>query len=178
MGTINAQEETEKHKYEVVKSLELFEIRKYEPALFSSVELKSDNFREGNGEGFRILAGYIFGNNITNEKIAMTAPVVMEMGDNYKMMFMVPKDYDLKNLPKPNDQSIIFEQWDEKTFAAIRFDGWATNEKIEKYKQILLEELQKANYKHNNNFMFLGYNAPYERTNRRNEVVVELIDYK
>jgi hypothetical protein len=68
----------------------------------------------------------------------MTSPVVMELGDTSKMMFMVPKNYDLKNLPNPNNPKIVFEKQEEKIIAAIRFDGWADDEKIEKYKSILM----------------------------------------
>jgi hypothetical protein len=62
--------------------------------------------------------------------------------------------------------------------AAIRFDGWADDEKIEKYKSILKDELVKEKLNYINKFTFLGYNPPYEVMNRRNEVVVELINYK
>jgi hypothetical protein len=35
-----------------------------------------------------------------------------------------------------------------------------------------------VNLQHNNHFSYLGYNPPYEMINRRNEIVVELINYK
>ena len=57
---------TEQHKYEVIKSYDKFEIRRYEPALFSSVILEKKGYNENSGEGFRILAGYIFGGNESN----------------------------------------------------------------------------------------------------------------
>ena len=62
--------------------------------------------------------------------------------------------------------------------AAIRFDGWADDEKIEKYKAILRDELDKQNIQFIHKFIFLGYNPPYEIMNRRNEVVVELLNFK
>jgi hypothetical protein len=146
--------------------------------LFSSVKLNKKGYKESSSEGFGILAGYIFGANETNEKIAMTSPVVMELGDTSKMMFMVPKNYNLKNLPNPNNPKIVFEKKEEKIIAAIRFDGWADDEKIEKYKSILINELVKEKLNYLDKFTFLGYNPPYEVMNRRNEVVVELINYK
>jgi len=146
--------------------------------MFSSVQLNKKGYKESSSEGFGILAGYIFGDNEANEKIAMTSPVVMELGDTAKMMFMVPKDYLSKKLPNPRNRKIVFEKQEEKIMAAIRFDGWADDEKIEKYKAILRDELGKQNIQFINKFIFLGYNPPYEIMNRRNEVVVELIDYK
>jgi hypothetical protein len=170
--------QTEQHQYKILKTYDKFEVRKYEAALFSSVKMDKRGYKENSSEGFRILAGYIFGDNESNEKIAMTTPVAMELGDTTKMMFMVPKNYDLATLPNPKNKKIVFEKQEEKIMAAIRFDGWANDEKIEEYKNILTEELAKAQLSHNNKFAFLGYNPPYEMTNRRNEVIVELVNYK
>ena len=72
-------QQTEQHLYKVIKKFDKFEIRKYDPALFSSVKLNKKGYKESASEGFGILAGYIFGDNATNEKIAMTSPVVMEL---------------------------------------------------------------------------------------------------
>lgn len=168
---------TEQHNYKVIKKFDKFEIRKYDAALFSSVKLNKKGYKESSSEGFRILAGYIFGDNDAKEKIAMTSPVVMELGDSSKMMFMVPKNYNLKNLPNPNNSKIVFEKEEVKIIAAIRFDGWADDEKIEKYKTILMNELANEKLNFINKFSFLGYNPPYEVMNRRNEIVVELINY-
>ena len=171
-------QQTEQHRYKVIKKFDTFEIRKYDPALFSSVKLNKKGYKESASEGFGVLAGYIFGDNATNEKIAMTSPVVMELGDTSKMLFMVPKNYTLKNLPTPKNGNIVFEKQEEKIMAAIRFDGWADDEKIEKYKSILMHELNKEKLNYSPKFIFLGYNPPFEVLNRRNEVVVELINYK
>lgn len=170
-------QQTEQYSYKVLKNYNKFEIRKYDSALFSSVKLNKKGYKESSSEGFSILAGYIFGNNESNEKIAMTSPVMMELGDTTKMMFMVPKNKNLENLPNPKNSKIVFEKQEEKIFAAIRFDGWADDEKIEKYKSILRDELEKEKIDFVNKFLFLGYNPPYEVMNRRNEVVVELINY-
>lgn len=151
-------QQTEQHLYKVIKKFDKFEIRKYDPALFSSVKLNKKGYKESASEGFGILAGYIFGDNATNEKIAMTSPVVMELGDSSKMLFMVPKNYTLKNLPTPKNGNIVFEKQEEKIMAAIRFDGWADDEKIEKYKSILMHELNKEKLNYSPKFIFLGYN--------------------
>jgi len=171
-------QQTEQHNYKVIKKFDKFEIRKYDAALFSSVKLNKKGYKESSSEGFRILAGYIFGDNDAKKKIAMTSPVVMELGDSSKMMFMVPKNYNLKNLPNPNNSKIVFEKEEVKIIAAIRFDGWADDEKIEKYKTILRNELANEKLNFINKFSFLGYNPPSEVMNRRNEIVVELINYK
>jgi len=165
---------TEEHKYEVVKNYEGFEIRKYESALFSYTVMEKGSYRELSGQGFRRLAGYIFGDNDKNQKIAMTTPVTMDMDDSVTMKFMVPKGIEVKDLPKPNNPNVKFEKEPEKTIAAIEFGGWATDEKIAEYTAKLKLLLAENEIEHIGKFSFLGYNPPYEMTNRRNEVVVEV----
>jgi hypothetical protein len=176
VGISKSTQQTEQYSYKVIKNYDKFEIRKYDAALFSSVILNKKGYKQSSSEGFGILAGYIFGDNESNEKIAMTSPVIMELGDTSKMMFLVPKKYNLENLPNPKNKKIVFEKQEEKIIAAIRFDGWADDEKIEKYKSILKDELIKEKLSFKDKFIFLGYNPPYEVMNRRNEVVVELVN--
>jgi hypothetical protein len=168
----------EKHEYKVIKSYDDFEIRKYESALFSSVILNDSTYEKTSNNGFRQLAGYIFGGNEEGEKIAMTSPVAMEMGDSTKMSFMVPSNYDMAKLPKPNNGKIFFEQKPETIMAAIRFGGWANDEKIKEYEIKLSKMLDEEGIKHSGKFTYLGYNPPYAVVGRRNEVVVELINFK
>ena len=168
----------EKYKYTVLKEFDDFEVRQYEAAMFSSVKMNAKTYEETSSSGFRVLAGYIFGGNEKNEKIAMTSPVVMEMGDTTKMSFMVPSNLKENELPKPNNGRIYFEKQAPKVMAAIRFGGWANDDRIEKYKQKLSLELEKQGLKHIGKFNYLGYNPPYALIARRNEVVVELVGFE
>ena len=170
-------QDTEQQEYEVLKEYEAFEIRRYAPALYSSVKLAADSYKSVSSQGFRTLAGYIFGGNATEEKIAMTTPVTMELRDTSKMMFLVPKAWDKDSLPKPNNSEIYFEEYPERTVAAIRFGGWADDKKIKKHTEQLIQLLETEGIKHTNEFAFLGYNPPYDVVNRRNEIIVE-IDWK
>ncbi|MFN4123400.1 MAG: SOUL family heme-binding protein [Flavobacteriales bacterium] len=164
----------EQYEYEIIKSFDDFEIRKYKPAIFSSIQLNASSYSETSSKGFRQLAGYIFGDNEREQKIAMTSPVAMEIDSHTKMMFMVPSAYKLEDLPKPNNQNIRFEQHDSKYMAAIRFGGWANDERIAKYERKLAEALQREGIKAKGKFLYFGYNPPYELVNRRNEVVIEI----
>ncbi|MGY6215253.1 SOUL family heme-binding protein [Methylolobus aquaticus] len=65
---------TEQPQYDVLQRDENFELRRYAPYTVAETEVSGDFEAVGN-EAFRILAGYIFGNNETSAKIAMTAPV-------------------------------------------------------------------------------------------------------
>jgi len=169
-----SQNEIETYPYEVVKNYDDFEVRKYEASLFSSVKLNSKNYKSGSNEGFRKLAGYIFGGNDKEQKIAMTSPVAMSLDDTMTMMFMIPRNLKKEDLPKPNNSQIEFEEVPAKSVAAIRFGGWANDKKIEKYKKQLIKSLKKEGLEFTNRFYYLGYNPPYETVNRRNEVIVEL----
>ena len=168
------QRNIETYPYEVKKKYDRFEIRSYEATLFTSVKLSTKGYRNSSSKGFSILAGYIFGNNERNEKIAMTSPVSMSLEDSMTMMFMVPKKYNKDLLPKPNQSGIEFKEEPAKSIAAISFSGWANDAKIEKYKQHLKAALDAEGIKYSNRFYFLGYNAPFEVFNRKNEVIVEL----
>lgn len=174
--SMSTQKGIESYPYEVISSYVDFEIRSYEASLFTSVKLPTNEYDRASSSGFSILAGYIFGGNDKNEKIAMTSPVTMtiENSDSMTMMFMVPKELDKDKLPTPDQKSIKFVEEPSKKMAAIRFSGWTNDEKIEKYKKLLIKGLEREGVSYSNRFYFFGYNAPYEVANRRNEVLVEL----
>lgn len=171
---MSSQKNIETYPFKVVKTYDDFEIRNYEASLFTSVKLSTNKYEKGSSAGFSILAGYIFGGNETNEKIAMTSPVAMSLDDSMTMMFMVPKAIKKENLPQPNQSQIEFREEPAKMVAAISFKGWANDEKIAAYRQKLTAALDAKNIRYTNRFYFLGYNPPYEVVNRKNEVIVEL----
>lgn len=171
---INSQLNIETYPYTVEKKYDKFEIRNYEASLFTSVKISTNEFKNASKEGFTILAGYIFGGNDKNEKIAMTSPVSMSLEDSMTMMFMVPKQNKKETLPQPNESLIEFREEPAKTVASISFRGWANDEKIEDYKKQLKTALDAQGIIYTNQFYFLGYNAPYEFFNRKNEIIVEL----
>jgi hypothetical protein len=173
---LTGQSNIETYPYTLEKKYEDFEVRNYEATLFTSVKIPSNKFKESSRNGFRILAGYIFGANEKNQKIAMTSPVSMSLEDTMTMMFMVPKEFNLETLPKPNKQGVKFRSEPAKRVAAITFAGWSNDKKIEKYKNQLKEALKKEGIAYSKKFYFFGYNAPYEMMNRKNEIIVELND--
>jgi hypothetical protein len=171
---LKSQNNIEMYPYELVEQYDSFEIRRYQARLFSTVKLSTGNYKSSSGQGFSVLAGYIFGGNDRNEKIAMTSPVTMTIEDSMTMRFMVPKKWNKEQLPKPNQNNINFVEEPEKIVAAIKFKGWANNKKIERYKKQLKTALKSESIPHLNKFELHGYNAPYEVFNRRNEIIVEL----
>ena len=171
---LNSQRNIETYSFKVIDTYETIEIRQYEASLFTSVQMPSNNYRKTSSKGFSVLAGYIFGGNDKEEKIAMTSPVAMSLKDSTTMLFLVPKKYTRDNLPVPNDSSIEFKDIPEKKVAAISFGGWANDLKIAAFKKNLITALNSKGIEYTDNFYFLGYNAPMEVFNRKNEVIVEL----
>lgn len=168
--------DVEDYPYKVIKKYDSFEVRQYESGLFTSVQLGTKEYEQASSQGFRVLAGYIFGGNDKNQKIAMTSPVTMSLEESMTMMFMVPRDMKKEDLPKPNNDNIIFEEIPARRVAAIRFGGWASTEKIQLHQDKLKAALAQEGILHTNQFQYFGYNPPYELVNRRNEVVVELTE--
>jgi hypothetical protein len=173
IGKIMAKTPQQPYK-ELGKKGEL-EFRFYPESVMASVTSSKNTYKESSNQNFRVLAGYIFGSNQKSDKIAMTAPVHMEMTkEKSTMSFVMPQGYNLDNLPKPSSASIALHKSPEEYVAVIRFGGWASDEKIEEKKKEIHEQLTKFGIKHNNNFRFLGYNAPWDFLFRRNEIIVSI----
>lgn len=165
----------EKQKYRVVKKDKDFEIRFYPPAIFATTKSVAKSYRELGNSGFRKIAGYIFGNNETSTKIAMTAPVHMDINDKgSSMSFVMPSEYTLDKLPRPADARVKLHESPAVYMAAIEFSGYANDQKIKQYADQLSQILNKNGIKPTGDPTYLGYNAPYELIGRKNEVVIPI----
>jgi hypothetical protein len=167
---------TEQRKYTVVLKEKSFEIRFYPSALVATINSGVRTYKELSTPGFRKLADYIFGNNETGEKIAMTTPVQMDINDTVSSMsFVMPSEYNENNLPKPNNPEVKIEKTKEEYIAAISFGGFASDKDISKYSQKLKNILEDKKIRYYGNFRFLGYNPPFQFTGRRNEIIVSIM---
>ena len=165
----------EKQKYRLVKKEKEFEIRFYPPAILATTRSAVKSYRELGSSGFRKIAGYIFGNNESSAKIAMTAPVHMDINDKgSSMSFVMPSQYTLDKLPRPVDSRVELHESAAVYMAAIEFGGYANDEKIKQYADRLVQALNRNGIKTTGNPTFLGYNAPYELIGRKNEVVIAI----
>ncbi|HQW41273.1 MAG: heme-binding protein [Flavobacteriales bacterium] len=165
----------ETYPYRVVKTYDGFEVRTYERANFIYVTMDARSYSESSSKGFRMLAGYIFGGNDRQQKIAMTSPVVMEMDSDVTMKFLVPAQYKMDELPKPENAEVRFATEQERTVAAITFGGFANDEKILAQKDELFKRLAAVGIQHTGQWSFLGYDPPFKLFGRKNEVVVEVL---
>ncbi len=161
-------------EYTVLKKYGDVEIRKYPNMVVAKTSLSNNSFENAGSNGFRTIANYIFGGNEGNQKIAMTAPVVMSMGDSASMYFVMPKQYSKDQLPKPTGKNVSIVEESAKVLAVLKYGGFSSDKDIKKYCELLQEELTKQNISTKGSYMYMGYNAPWDVVNRRNEVAIEV----
>jgi hypothetical protein len=161
--------------YKVIKTLGDVEIREYPQLILAQTKLGSKRYDSNGNKGFSTVAGYIFGGNQQKQKIAMTSPVIMSMSDtDASMSFVMPSQYQLSDLPVPNSSAVSLVTQGSMTLAVLRFGGYSSDEKIAKYAQILTQVLQEKNIHTKGPLLFMGYNAPWDVINRRNEVAFQI----
>ena len=156
--------------YEVEKAWEAeqIEIRAYAPRVMAVTGMTEDS-----DSGFRVLAGYIFGGNAAEQKIAMTAPVQQSMAGEKEMAFMIPAEYALEDLPEPEDQRVSFREAPAYTAAVIQFSGWASADKADENWQQLRQFLIAEGIDITGEPTLNQYNPPWTLPfMRRNEIIV------
>jgi len=160
----------EEPEYRVEKAwdAEQIEIRAYAARVMAVTDMAEDS--DG---GFRVLAGYIFGGNAEEQKIAMTAPVQQSMAGEKEMAFMIPAEYALEDLPEPEDQRVSFREAPAYTAAVIQFSGWASAEKADENWQQLRQFLIAEGIDITGEPTLNQYNPPWTLPfMRRNEIIV------
>ena len=164
----------EEPRYEVITAWEehSIELRSYAPRLLAVTTMT-----QGQNNGLRVLAGYIFGGNTSDQKIAMTAPVQRSMDDSAEMAFMMPAEYSLSDLPTPEDDRVSFREAPGYTAAVIQFSGWADMEKAEANWQVLQAFLTERDIAITGEPSLNQYNPPWTLPlMRRNENIVPISD--
>ena len=181
--------DVEKPDYKVIQSEQNIEIRQYEPMIIAEVEV--DGKREDAiGDGFRLLADYIFGNNTVQQvismtapvqqkeiqKIAMTAPVQQQStGKSWRMSFVMPSKYSMDSLPVPNNNLIRLKEIMTKKFVVIEFSGTNSNENVTEHENQLMNYIEANQIKINGSPKYAFYNPPWSLPFlRRNEVMIEI----
>lgn len=179
----------EQAKYTVTETHGSIEIRDYAPMIVAEAEVTGER-KEAISQGFRIIADYIFGNNVSAQKVAMTAPVtqaasekiamtapVTQQGDGHtwNVRFVMPSSYTMESLPKPNNDAVKLKEIEGKRFAAIRFSGMAGQESLKKHEEKLNAFLQSNKLTAQSTPTYAFFNPPWTLPFlRRNEVMVEI----
>ena len=142
--------------------------------------------RDAIGKGFRLLADYIFGDNVgqrtisdpagTREsiKIAMTAPVQQQSVDSgWQISFVMPSEYTTGTLPSPTNKLNTIRTEDSRDFFTITFSGINSDQNIEKNQNILSKYLKVNNISTSSKPIYAFYDPPWTLAFlRRNEILI------
>ena len=175
--------------YEVVKSEGDIQIRQYAPMIIAEVQMTGKR-EDAIGNGFRLLADYIFGNNIAkqdiamttpvqqqeSQKIAMTAPVQQQStGDDWQVSFVMPSEYTMETLPKPVNERVTLKEIPAKQFVAITFSGTNSDKNVKEHENQLMEYARYNDLSVISTPKYAFYNPPWTLPPmRRNEVMIEI----
>ena len=187
----------EQADYNVLEIKDGYEIREYPAHIVAQTTVKG-SYGESMGNGFRIVAGYIFGGNTKKESIAMTAPVVAQKvggektseniamtapvvatveGDSQIISFGMPRSYTLETLPTPNDPRVKIVMIPTKKYAVLQFSGYRSDARVKNMQEKLVSALVRDGVATKGNTAYAGYNAPWTPPwMNRNEVLVEIIN--
>ena len=182
----------EQAKYSVSKKANGYEIRNYPAHIVAQTIVEGTSVNgDAFNEGFRIIAGYIFGGNVKKESIAMTAPVIAQgssekiamtvpvtasaKGNSQVVSFVMSNGYTLATLPTPNDSRIKLVEVPPQKMAALRFSWYRTDSRFEKMKSQLFADLARDNVTVVSTPIYAGYNPPWTPPwMNRNEVMVQV----
>jgi hypothetical protein len=180
----------EEPRYEVKKEYGQFEVREYGSTLVAQTEV-NESFENAGNQAFRVLADYIFGNNVSktkmemtapvtqqNEKITMTAPVNLSRGENgFLVQFVMPQKYNRETLPEPVNPRVKIVELPPRRVAAYRYTGsWSEGhfqEKLTEFEELLAKEQIVTKGEP----IFARFNSPFQLWFlRRNEIWFEVAD--
>ena len=177
--TLGSAMAIEEPKYEVLLTDGPFEHRLYAGFVVAETELSGD-FDSASRNGFRRVAGYIFGGNQADSgdsrKIAMTAPVTVEpKDDGWRLHFVMPSSEDIASLPKPTDPSVKIRKVPPHEAASVRFSGWTTESAIADQTAKLRAWLEARGLVEKGPPQVARYNDPFTLPwRRRNEILISV----
>ena len=184
---------TEQQPYFVVRTEPGFELRRYPSHMVAEVTV-SAGFADAGNRAFRYLFGYITGENRSqsklamtapvvqqpaSEKIAMTAPVVQRTADagSYDIAFVLPETITAETAPDPVRPEVRVRLVPESLSAATRYSGRWTEASYRKHCTDLLAQLAAAGMTPIGEPRFARFDPPsMPWFLRRNEVIVDVAD--
>ena len=178
LGTIGLIMAIEKPTFKLLEKNGNIEIRVYDPMVIAKT-LVEESYDSALSKGFRRIANYIFGGNDKEMSISMTAPVISKKSKKnpglYEVSFVMPKKYTLEDLPKPNFSSVKLEKANLGKVICIKFGGWATEKRVERYQTDLIKSITAMGLESKGDFLVAQYNSPWALPPfRKNEILIQL----
>ncbi|MDP3155879.1 MAG: heme-binding protein [Archangium sp.] len=182
----------ESPKYEVLKTYDGFEVRRYGSYVVAETEVDGTRGDAGNA-AFGVLAGYIFGANTSSAKIDMTAPVTQKVqsqkiemtspvtqtqsGAVWKVQFSMPAKWTMETLPKPQDPRVTLRIVPERVVAVMRYSGTWSEANFQEHLTKLQEGLKREGLNSGDGEpTWARYDPPWTPWFlRKNEVQLELV---
>lgn len=177
----------EEPAYEVVRPIaEQVELRRYAAYVVAEVVVDA-NAAEAGSRAFPILAGYIFGKNKGERKLAMTAPVTQStaptrmamtapvtqdaVAGGMRVQFVLPKGVTLAAAPEPLDPRVQLREEPALLRAAIRYSGTWSQANYDEHLVKLQAALAQAGMTAEGPPVLARYNGPMTPWFlRRNEI--------
>ncbi len=181
---------TEEPEYQVVRELADIEVRQYAAYTVAEVVVTGPASEAGS-QAFPILAGYIFGKNKGERKLAMTAPVTqvaapvkLEMtapvtqsavSGSFAVRFVLPKGVTVASAPEPLDARVQLREVVPAQVAVIRYSGFWSESNYDEHLAKLQAALRAADLAWTGEPVYARYNAPFTLWfMRRNEIWLHL----
>ncbi len=133
--------------------------------------------RTSSGDGdFMRLFRYISGSNETEQKIAMTAPVLMKHeGENTGMSFIVPREVAAAKVPAPKDAAVKTDILPAGSFAVYQYSGGRSEANEQEALGALRAWVEKKGLEVGGEPLFGYYDPPWiPPFMRRNEVMLRV----
>ncbi len=177
----------EEPRHEVLRALaDGVELRRYAPYVVAEVVLEAQGTEAG-GLAFPILAGYIFGKNKGERKMAMTAPVTQSAAPvkmamtapvtqqpsatGTRVQFVLPADVTLATAPEPLDPRVRLREEPATTWAVIRYSGTWSQARYDEHLAALRSVVAAAGLNTQGDPVWARYNGPMTPWfMRRNEI--------
>ena len=161
---------TEQPDYEVLVKEGDFELRSYP-------DIHVARTPEGiGGSAFGRLFRYIDGDNEPGNKVAMTAPVLMQYDtDSPSMSFVLPSKYSADTAPVPENEDVETMTIDAARYATVRFSGRMTNRSVREKTAELRAWIEAQGKVAVDDPFTAGYDPPYTpASQRRNEIWIRV----
>ena len=188
---------TEQQPYDLVRDAGDFELRRYPEHLVAEVTVDAE-FEDAGNRAFRYLFGYINGDNLRRESIAMTSPVVQSgsarsaseriamtapvtqrpSGNQFVVAFVLPSTLTEANAPTPTRPEVSIRTVPAEFSAVARFTGRWTRSSFETHRDALLTRVAAAGLTTIGGARFARFDPPFTPWFlRHNEVAIDVEEF-
>ncbi len=173
--------------YRVEQADGAFEVRRYPTLVLASVDATGSR-GEALSEGFEPLSDFISGDNKSDDRIDMTAPVLQKPADadanttgpaagenQWTISFVMPNWFTAGTLPQPTDEAIKIASVPPLKAAVVTFSGFLTDDKLASETDLLRAWMADNKLTAGGAARYAIYDPPWRLPFlRRNEVIIPL----